>query len=42
LRLGKTIHQGRNVKGFREMLGIRQNVIAFELGISQQAISSLE
>jgi len=28
----KTIHQGRNVKRFREMLGIKQEALAFELG----------
>ncbi|QGW29733.1 helix-turn-helix domain-containing protein [Phnomibacter ginsenosidimutans] len=38
----KTIHQGRNVKRFREMLGIKQDVLASSLGLSQQAVSSLE
>jgi len=38
----KTIHQGRNIKRFREMLGIKQDVLAIDLGISQQAISALE
>ncbi len=28
----KTIHQGRNVKRFREMLGIKQEAKASELG----------
>lgn len=28
----KTIHQGRNVKRFREMLGLKQEGLAFELG----------
>jgi len=37
-----TIHQGRNVKRFREMLGIKQDVLAIDLGLSQQAISALE
>ena len=37
-----TIHEGRNVKRIREMLGIKQDALAFDLGISQQAISSLE
>lgn len=36
------IHQGRNVKRFREMLGIKQEVLAFDLDISQQKISQLE
>ena len=38
----KTIHQGRNVKRFREMLGIKQDALAIDLGLSQQAISALE
>ena len=38
----KTIHQGHNVKRIREMLGIKQDVLAHELGISQPAISALE
>lgn len=38
----KTIHQGRNVKRFREMLGIKQEAMAMELGLSQQSISTLE
>jgi transcriptional regulator with XRE-family HTH domain len=38
----KIIHEGRNVKRIREMLGIKQDALAFDLGISQQAISSLE
>ncbi|KQM51514.1 helix-turn-helix domain-containing protein [Chryseobacterium sp. Leaf201] len=36
------IHQGRNVKRFREMLGIKQETLAFDLDISQQKISQLE
>ena len=38
----KTIHQGRNVKRFREMLGIKQDALASDLGLSQQAISTIE
>jgi len=40
----KTIHQGRNVKRFREMLGIKQEALAFELGDdwNQRKISLLE
>jgi len=38
----KTIHQGRNVKRIREILGVKQDALAMELGLSQQAISSLE
>lgn len=40
----KTIHQGRNIKRFREMLGIKQEALAFELGEdwNQKKISLLE
>ena len=40
----KTIHQGRNVKRFREMLGIKQEGLALELGDdwNQRKISVLE
>jgi transcriptional regulator with XRE-family HTH domain len=40
----KTIHQGRNVKRFREMLGIKQEALAFDIGDdwSQKKISLLE
>jgi transcriptional regulator with XRE-family HTH domain len=38
------IHEGRNVKRFREMLGIKQDALAFELGEgwNQKRISLLE
>lgn len=38
------IHEGRNVKRFREMLGIKQDALAFELGDdwTQKKISLLE
>jgi transcriptional regulator with XRE-family HTH domain len=38
----RSIHEGRNVKRIREILGIKQEALAVELGISQQAISALE
>ena len=40
----KKIHQGRNVKRFREMLGIKQDALASELGDdwNQKKISLLE
>ena len=40
----KRIHQGRNIKRFREMLGIKQDALAWELGEdwNQQKISLLE
>lgn len=37
-----TPHHRRNVKRIREMLGIKQEAMAIDLGISQQAISALE
>ncbi len=38
------VHEGRNVKRFREMLGIKQDALALELGDdwNQQKISLLE
>ncbi|TPG42216.1 helix-turn-helix domain-containing protein [Flavobacterium pectinovorum] len=38
------IHQGRNVKRFREMLGIKQEALAYDLGEdwNQKKISILE
>jgi transcriptional regulator with XRE-family HTH domain len=40
----KNIHQGRNVKRFREMLGIKQEGLAYELGEdwTQKRVSLLE
>ncbi len=40
----KTIHQGRNVKRFREMLGIKQEALASYLGDdwNQKKVSMLE
>jgi transcriptional regulator with XRE-family HTH domain len=40
----KTIHQGRNVKRFREMLGLKQEALADKLGgdWSQKKISNIE
>lgn len=40
----KHIHHGRNIKRFREMLGIKQEGLAFELGDewSQKRVSLLE
>jgi transcriptional regulator with XRE-family HTH domain len=38
------IHQGRNIKGFREMLGLKQEALAYALGEewSQKRVSLLE
>jgi len=40
----RIIHQGRNVKRFREMLGIKQDALAIELGDdwNQRKVSILE
>lgn len=40
----KTIHHGRNIKRFREMLGIKQEGLAYQLGDdwNQKKISALE
>lgn len=40
----KTIHEGRNIKRFREMLGIKQEVLADKLGDdwNQKKVSLLE
>jgi transcriptional regulator with XRE-family HTH domain len=38
----KTVHQGQNVKRIREILRVKQEALAMDLGISQQAISQLE
>lgn len=36
------IHEGHNVKRIREILGVKQDALAIQLGLSQQAISQLE
>ena len=38
----KKVHQGKNVKRFREIQGIKQNILADETGYSQQTISRFE
>ncbi|WP_243630223.1 hypothetical protein [Taibaiella soli] len=40
----KHLHGGRNIKRFREMLGIKQEALAFELGDdwTQKKVSLLE
>ncbi len=42
--MDKTIHHGRNIKRFREMLGIKQEALAYQLGDdwNQKKISALE
>ncbi|WP_295811756.1 helix-turn-helix transcriptional regulator [uncultured Apibacter sp.] len=38
----RKIHQGRNIKRFREILGIKQETLAFDMGVSQSSISDYE
>ena len=40
--LEKKVHHGRNVKRMREMLGIKQETLAYSLDLSQQTVSRLE
>ncbi|MBO9593194.1 MAG: helix-turn-helix transcriptional regulator [Niabella sp.] len=44
IAMDKKVHEGRNVKRFREMLGIKQEALAYELGDdwNQKKISVLE
>lgn len=37
-----TTHIGRKIRKIRELRGIKQEFVAFELGISQQSISKIE
>jgi len=41
-QMDKVVHEGRNVKRIREILGIKQDDLATRLGLSQQAVSQLE
>lgn len=36
------VHHGRNIKRLREMLGVKQEYMARELNLTQQAVSKLE
>ncbi len=38
----RTVHEGRNVMRIRNILGIKQETLAAELNLTQQAISALE
>lgn len=42
MNASKRIHEGYNVKRIREVLGIKQDALALQLGLSQQAVSQLE
>ena len=37
-----TVHEGRNIKRIREMLGVKQDTLANDLGWNQQKVSLLE
>jgi len=37
-----TVHYGHNIKRLREILGVKQDVLAAEFNITQQAVSDLE
>ena len=38
----RTPHVGRKIRRMREILGVKQDTVADELGISQQAVSKIE
>lgn len=38
----KKVHQGRNIKKFREILGSKQEALALDLNVTQASISKLE
>lgn len=40
--MDKQVHEGRAIKRIREILGVKQEQLATDLGMSQQAVSLLE
>ena len=40
--MAETLHIGRKISKLRELRGMKQETLAIELGISQQAISKIE
>jgi len=42
IEVTKAVHQGKNVKRIREILGIKQDTLAIQMGLTQQAVSQLE
>lgn len=40
--MNKVIHEGKNVKRIREILGVKQESLALDLGINQQRLSEIE
>ena len=41
-QLLKEVHHGKNIKRFREMFGIKQDILAELLEVSQQTVSRYE
>ena len=41
-RTNTTTHIGRKISRIREMRGMKQDALAFELGVSQQTVSNIE
>lgn len=42
IEITKSVHQGKNVKRLREISGMKQEALAVQLNLTQQAISQLE
>jgi len=40
--MAETLHIGRKISRIRELRGMKQETLASELGISQQAVSKIE
>jgi transcriptional regulator with XRE-family HTH domain len=40
--MAETLHIGRKIARIREIKGIKQEALAFELGVSQQTVSNIE
>jgi transcriptional regulator with XRE-family HTH domain len=40
--MSETLHIGRKISRIRELRGMKQEALAAELGISQQAVSKIE
>ncbi len=42
MEITKSVHQGKNVKRLREICGMKQETLAIQMNLTQQAISQLE
>lgn len=40
--MAETLHIGRKIASIRELKGIKQEALAIDLGVSQQAVSNIE